>query len=98
MDYDINKVIVLSDDLGNETEIEYIDSTTFEGKEYALFLPLENDDDEVVIMQYDNVSKDYDYFIPVSDKRILEGVYEALRQKYASALAELDEQTGEKEE
>lgn len=97
MDYDVNKVIVLSDDLGNETEIEYIDSATFEGKEYALFMPLENDDDEVIIMQYDNVSKDYDSFIPVSDRRILEGVYETLRQKYAPALAELDEQTGEEQ-
>ena len=97
MDYDVNKVIVLSDDLGNETEIEYIDSVSFEGKEYALFLPLENDDDEVIIMQYDNISKDFDSFIPVSDRRILEGVYETLRQKYAPALAELDEQTGEEQ-
>ena len=56
MDYDINKVIVLTDDAGNEIELEYIDSADFEGKRYALFLPLENDDDEVIIMQYDNVS------------------------------------------
>ena len=95
MDYDINKVIVLSDDVGNETEIEYIDSTEFEGKRYALFMPLENDDDEVIIMQYDNVSKDYDSFIPVEDRRILEGVYERLREKYASQLKELDETLGE---
>ena len=95
MDYDINKVIVLSDDVGNETEIEYIDSTEFEGKRYALFMPLENDDDEVIIMQYDNVSKDYDSFIPVEDRRILEGVYERLREKYAPQLKELDEMLGE---
>lgn len=95
MDYDINKVIVLSDDVGNETEIEYIDSTEFEGKRYALFMPLENDDDEVIIMQYDNVSKDYDSFIPVEDRRILEGVYERLREKYAPQLKELDETLGE---
>ena len=95
MDYDINKVIVLSDDVGNETEIEYIDSTEFEGKRYALFMSLENDDDEVIIMQYDNVSKDYDSFIPVEDRRILEGVYERLREKYAPQLKELDETLGE---
>ena len=95
MDYDINKVVVLSDDLGNEMEIEYIDSTDFEGKRYALFMPLENDDDEVIIMKYDNVSKDYDSFIPVEDKRILEGVYEKLREKYAPQLKELDEMIGE---
>lgn len=95
MDYDINKVVVLSDDLGNEMEIEYIDSTNFEGERYALFMPLENDDDEVIIMKYDNVSKDYDSFIPVEDKRILEGVYEKLREKYAPQLKELDEMIGE---
>ena len=95
MDYDINKVVVLSDDLGNEMEIEYIDSTNFEGERYALFMPLENDDDEVIIMKYDNVSKDYDSYIPVEDKRILEGVYEKLREKYAPQLKELDEMIGE---
>lgn len=95
MDYDINKVIVLCDDMGNETEIEYIDSATFEGEQYALFMPLENDDDEVIIMKYDNVSKDYDSFIPVSERRVLEGVYETLRKKYAPQLKELDEMIGE---
>ena len=95
MDYDINKVIVLCDDGGNETEIEYIDSVEFEGKRYALFMPLENDDDEVIIMQYDNVSKDYDSFIPVNERRVLEGVYETLRKKYAPQLKELDETIGE---
>lgn len=95
MDYDINKVIVLSDDVGNEMEIEYIDSTDFEGERYALFMPLENDDNEVIIMKYDNVSKDYDSFIPVEDKRILEGVYEKLREKYAPQLKELDEMIGD---
>ena len=95
MDYDINKVIVLCDDVGNETEIEYIDSVEFEGKRYALFMPLENDDDEVIIMQYDNVSKDYDSFIPVNERRVLEGVYETLRKKYAPQLKELDETIGE---
>lgn len=95
MDYDMNKVVVLSDDVGNEIEIEYIDSATFEGERYALFMPLENDDDEVIIMKYDNVSADYDSFVPVSDSRILEGVYETLRAKYAPQLKELDDTIGE---
>ena len=95
MDYDIDKVVVLSDDMGNEVEIEYIDSVSFGGRDYAMFMPLENDDDEVIIMQYDNVSKDYDSFIPVEDRRILEGVYERLREKYAPQLKELDETLGE---
>ena len=58
---------------------------------------LENDDDEVIIMQYDNVSEDYDSFLPVSEQRILEGVYETLRKKYAPLLEQLDQQLGESE-
>ena len=94
MNYDKDKVIILTDDVGNEMEIEYIDSTDFEGEKYALFMPLENDDDEVIIMRYDNVSKDYDSFVPVEDRRVLEGVYEALRKKYEPQLQELDETVG----
>ena len=52
MDYDIDKVVVLSDDMGNEVEIEYIDSVSFGGRDYAMFMPLENDDDEVIIMRF----------------------------------------------
>ena len=95
MDYDINKVIVLEDEFGNEMEIEYIDSAEVGGKKYAMFLPLENDDDEVIIMQYDNVSEDYDSFIPVEDMKICEKVYQVLREKYKSQLDELDELTEE---
>lgn len=87
MDYDIEKVVVLNDDMGNEIEIEYIDSTEFEGKRYALFMPLENDDDEVVIMQYDNVSDEYDSFLPVTQQRILQGVYDKLKEKYREQLS-----------
>ena len=95
MDYDLDKVVVLSDDMGNEVEIEYIDSVSFGGKDYAMFMPLENDDDEVIIMQYDNVSEDYDSFIPVTDSKILQSVYDLLRQKYKDELQKLDEITGE---
>lgn len=95
MDYDIDKVVVLSDDMGNEVEIEYIDSVSFDGKDYAMFMPLENDDDEVIIMQYDNVSDDYDSFIPVTDPKIMQAVYDLLREKYKDELQKLDEITGE---
>lgn len=95
MDYDIDKVVVLSDDMGNEVEIEYIDSVSFDGKDYAMFMPLENDDDEVIIMQYDNVSDDYDSFIPVTDPEIMQAVYDLLREKYKDELQKLDEITGE---
>ena len=95
MDYDIDKVIVLSDDIGNEVEIEYIDSVSFGGRDYAMFMPLENDDDEVIIMQYDNVSEDYDSFIPVTDAKTMQAVYDLLRDKYKDQLEKLDEIVGE---
>ena len=95
MDYDIDKVVVLSDDMGNEVEIEYIDSVSLDGRDYAMFMPLENDDDEVIIMQYDNVSKDYDSFIPVTDTKIMQAVYDLLRDKYKDELEKLDEIVGE---
>lgn len=95
MDYDINKVVVLADELGNEVEIEYIDSAVVDGEKYAMFMPLENDDDEVVIMRYDNISDEYDSFVPVEDMTICEKVYSVLREKYKSQLDDLDKITGD---
>lgn len=90
MDYDASKVIVFQDDNGEEVELEYIDSCTFEGEDYAMFLPLENDDDIVLIMKYDNVSDEYDSFIPVEDQRVLQGVYDTLEERYRPQLEALD--------
>ena len=90
MDYDASKVIVFQDDFGEEVELEYIDSCTFEGEDYAMFLPLENDDDIVLIMKYDNVSDEYDSFIPVEDQRVLQGVYDTLEERYRPQLEALD--------
>lgn len=95
MNYDASKVIVLQDDAGNEIEAEYIDSCEFEGEQYAMFLPVENDDDLVVIMKYDNVNSEYDSFVEVEDKRILQGVYNTLQEKYRSELEALDAETDE---
>lgn len=95
MNYDIDKVIVLNDESGNEMEIEYIDSAEYDGKRYALFMPLENDDDEVIVMQYDNVSSDYDSFIPVEDMKVCEKVYDILRKRYKPQLDILDKTAGE---
>ena len=95
MDYDNEKVVVLQDEAGNEIEIEYIDSCEFRGERYAMFMPLENDDDEVVILKYDNVSSEYDSFVPVEDREVLEGVYSTLREKYAPELEKLEKVTDE---
>lgn len=41
-------IIVLNDEDGNEVEMEYIDLIGYEGKEYVVLLPTEEDADEVV--------------------------------------------------
>ena len=51
-------ILSLTDEEGNEVEFELIDSVDFEGKEYLILLPVEDEDGQVVILEIEPVDEE----------------------------------------
>lgn len=78
-------IVVFEDDAGNEIKMEVIDYLAYEGKEYALLIPLIEDEDEIdedadgtdedelpeaFVMEVVDAGDDMEEFVPVEDEEL----------------------------
>ena len=73
-----NDFITVTDDDGNEIELEHLDTVEFGGKVYMSFLPADMDEDDedfgMVILRV-TAEGDDEIFVTVDDEDELESVY-----------------------
>lgn len=79
---DLDNIIYLNDDEGNEVGFEFLDLIEFEGNEYVVLLPLEDDDQQVVILQVVAVSDEEESYISVDDELTVMSVFEIFKLKF----------------
>lgn len=82
---ELDNIIVLNDEDGNEAEFEFLDLIEYEGEEYVVLLPVEESDDagEVVILKLeDTESEDEESYVSVDDDEILNKVFEIFKEKF----------------
>ena len=82
---ELDNIIVLNDENGNETEFEFLDLIEYEGEEYVVLLPVEETDDagEVVILKLeDTESEDEESYVSVDDEETLNKVFEIFKEKF----------------
>ena len=82
---ELDNIIVLNDEEGNEVEFEFLDLIEYEGEEYVVLLPVEeaDDADEVVILKVeDTESEDEESYVSVDDEDILNKVFEIFKEKF----------------
>ena len=88
LDENINNIIVLNDENGNEVRFEFLDLIEYESEEYVVLLPVieegEEDDGEVVILQVDDSDEDSDEesYTSVDDEQTLIAVFEIFKDKF----------------
>ena len=81
---ELDNIITLNDEEGNEVEFEFLDSIEFEGEEYVVLLPVEETEDagEVVILQVEDIDSDEESYTSVEDEEILNKVFEIFKEKF----------------
>lgn len=82
-------VMTLMDEDGNETEYEFVDSIVFENAEYVVLLPVEDVDCEAVILAVES-DGDVENYVAVDDEDILNSVYEIFKERFADQLDFVD--------
>lgn len=77
-------LVVLVDENGEEAEFEHLDTFEFNGNEYVVLLPFEQEDDgsgmeEVVILKIDRSADGEDSFLTIDDDDELDAVFEQFK-------------------
>ena len=85
MDEELDNIIVLNDEDGNEVKFEFLDLIEYGGEEYVVLLPAEEGDeaDEVVILKVEDTdSTEEESYAGVEDQEILNTVFQLFKDKF----------------
>ena len=83
-------IITLTDENGAETDFEYLDCIEYQGKEYLVLIPAEEDADEIVILEIEPVDEENENYLAVDDEEILEAVYAIFKERFKDVLTFAD--------
>ena len=79
-------ILTLTDENGNDVNFEYLDCIEYEGKEYLVLIPAEEDDGHIVILEIEPIDEETENYLSVEDETILNTVYEMFKEKYSDVL------------
>lgn len=78
---DLDNIIVLNDEDGNEVEFEYLDAVELDDKEYIILLPVEEQESgEVVIFRVEGEGENETY-VGLEDEEEAEKVFNLFKEK-----------------
>ena len=79
-------ILTLTDENGVETAFEYLDVIEYQGTEYLILMPAEEESDEIVILQIEPVDEENENYLAVTDDAVLEAVYAIFKEKFQDVL------------
>ena len=81
-----SNLLSLTDENGQETVFEYLDAIEYQGKEYLILLPVEDEEGQVVILEVEPVDEETENYLSVGDEDLLNAVYDIFKEKYKDVL------------
>lgn len=93
---ELDNLIVLNDEEGNEVNFEFLDLVELDGEEYVILLPTDSEEEEegeVVILQVEDTdSEEEESYVSVEDEEILNKVFEIFKEKFKDEFDFIDEE------
>ncbi len=95
---ELDNIIVLNDENGEEVQFEFLDLVELDGEEYVVLLPAdeaENEDEagEVVILKVEDTdSEEEESYVSVDDEEVLNKVFEMFKEKFKDEFNFIDEE------
>lgn len=91
---ELDNIVILNDEDGNEVKFEFLDLIQYGGEEYVILLPADEDEedaDEVVILKVDDSGSDEEEsYIGVEDQEILNAVFAIFKDKFKDEFNFID--------
>ena len=79
-------ILTLTDENGADIDFEYLDCIEYQGKEYLVLMPVEDESNEIVILEVEPVDEENENYLAVSDEDVLDSVYAIFKERYADIL------------
>ena len=79
-------ILTLTDENGQDVDFEYLDCIEYEGKEYLVLIPAEEDDGHIVILEIEPIDEENENYLSVEDETVLNTVYAMFKEKYQDVL------------
>ena len=79
-------ILTLTDDKGNDVDFEYLDCIEYNGKEYLVLMPVDEESTEIVILEIEPVDEENENYLAVEDEKVLNAVYGIFKEKYKDIL------------
>ncbi len=81
-----SNILTLTDENGVDTDFEYLDSVDYEGKEYLVLMPAQEDANEIIILEVEPVDEENENYLSISDEDVLNTVYGIFKERYKDIL------------
>ena len=81
-----SNILMLTDENGEDVEFEYLDCIEYNGTEYLVLMPADENSSEIVILQVEPVDEENENYLSVSDENILNAVYDIFKERYKDVL------------
>lgn len=94
---ELDNIIILNDEQGNEVKFEFLDLVELDEEEYVVLLPVseegEEDEGEVVILKLEDTDEESEEesYVGVEDEEILNKVFAIFKEKYKDEFNFVDE-------
>lgn len=79
-------ILTLTDENGQDVDFEYLDCLVYQGKEYLVLAPAEDESGEIVILEVQPVDEESENYLAVEDEAVLDAVYDIFKEKYKDIL------------
>lgn len=80
-------ILTLTDENGCDVDFEYMDCIEYQGKEYLVLMPMEEEgSDEIVILEIEPVDEENENYLSVGDEAVLNAVFGIFKEKYQDIL------------
>ena len=79
-------ILTLTDENGKDMAFEYLDCIEYEGTEYLVLMPVDDDSNEIVILAIEPVDEENENYLAVEDEAVLDAVYAIFKERYKDVL------------
>lgn len=79
-------ILTLTDENGQDTSFEYLDCLEYQGTEYLVLTPAQEDTGEIVILEIQPVDEENESYLAVEDQAVLDAVFGMFKEKFQDIL------------